>query len=165
MPLTLCPFGVKVPAKKGPAVVPYHTAEMNSYCSSTHRSAHSRPIVSRPRLLLYGDPAYGHSTHLAPALLHAMEKLPVHILDLPTLYANSARTPEESCSQVGCNIEHWPCASPCCGCVWIVDVHIRCTQAFFNCNLTTYYHLIFCCALPMVATAATRINHLLLNFR
>ena len=109
--MTLCPLGVEVPAKKGPAVMPYHTAEMNSYCSSTHRSAHSRPIVSRPRLLLYGDPAYGHSTHLAPALLHAMEKLPVHILDLPTLYANSARTPEESCSQVGCNIEHWPCAS------------------------------------------------------
>lgn len=73
---------------------------MESYNLISNRSATSRPIVSRPRILLYGDPTQGHTTHLAPALLHCMEKLPVHVLDLPTLYANSARTPEESCSQV-----------------------------------------------------------------
>ncbi|KAM8826436.1 ATPase family AAA domain-containing protein 2B isoform 1-T1 [Synchiropus picturatus] len=77
--------------------------------SSTHRpllhfscSAIQQPTAYRPRLLLAGAPGSGQSTHMAPALLHHLDKLPVHRLDLPTLYSNSAKTPEESCAQVFC---------------------------------------------------------------
>ncbi|XP_056151162.1 ATPase family AAA domain-containing protein 2B [Lampris incognitus] len=76
-------------------------------CPSTHRpllhfsiSALQQPTAYRPRLLLAGPPGSGQSSHLAPALLHHLDKLPVHRLDLPTLYSVSAKTPEESCAQV-----------------------------------------------------------------
>ncbi|XP_078130289.1 ATPase family AAA domain-containing protein 2B isoform X1 [Sander vitreus] len=75
--------------------------------SATHRpflhfssSALQQPTAYRPRLLLTGPPGSGQSSHLAPALLHHLDKLPVHLLDLPTLYSVSAKTPEESCAQV-----------------------------------------------------------------
>ena len=51
-------------------------------------------------MLLSGHPSQGQSSHVAPALLHAMEKLPVHTLDLPALYAVSVKTAEESCADV-----------------------------------------------------------------
>ncbi|XP_040920555.1 ATPase family AAA domain-containing protein 2B isoform X1 [Toxotes jaculatrix] len=63
-------------------------------------SALKQPTAYRPRLLLAGAPGSGQSSHLAPALLHHLDKLPVHRLDLPTLYSVSAKTPEESCAQV-----------------------------------------------------------------
>ncbi|KAM9778795.1 ATPase family AAA domain-containing protein 2B isoform X1 [Syngnathus typhle] len=63
-------------------------------------SPHQQPTAYRPRLLLAGSPGSGQSSHLAPALLHYLDKLPVHRLDLPTLYSTSAKTPEESCAQV-----------------------------------------------------------------
>ncbi|XP_037541679.1 ATPase family AAA domain-containing protein 2B [Nematolebias whitei] len=63
-------------------------------------SALRQPTAYRPRLLLAGMPGSGQSSHLAPALLHHLDKLPVHCLDLPTLYSVSAKTPEESCAQV-----------------------------------------------------------------
>ncbi|XP_049914619.1 ATPase family AAA domain-containing protein 2B isoform X2 [Epinephelus moara] len=75
--------------------------------SATHRpflhfssSALQQPTAYRPRLMLAGAPGSGQSSHLAPALLHHLDKLPVHRLDLPTLYSVSAKTPEESCAQV-----------------------------------------------------------------
>uniref|UniRef100_A0A674P4U3 ATPase family AAA domain containing 2B n=1 Tax=Takifugu rubripes TaxID=31033 RepID=A0A674P4U3_TAKRU len=75
-----------------------------------------QPIAYRPRLLLAGPPGSGQTSHLAPALLHHLDKLPVHRLDLPTLYSISAKTPEESCAQVPhrCSkpeSEHLPWAS------------------------------------------------------
>uniref|UniRef100_A0A8C9W5W2 ATPase family AAA domain-containing protein 2 n=1 Tax=Scleropages formosus TaxID=113540 RepID=A0A8C9W5W2_SCLFO len=63
-------------------------------------SAYHQPTSYRPRLLLAGDRGSGQSTHLAPAVLHCLEKFSVHRLDLPTLYSISAKTPEESCAQV-----------------------------------------------------------------
>uniref|UniRef100_A0A3Q2XF29 ATPase family AAA domain-containing protein 2 n=1 Tax=Hippocampus comes TaxID=109280 RepID=A0A3Q2XF29_HIPCM len=63
-------------------------------------SPHQQPTAYRPRLLLAGSPGSGQSSHLAPALLHHLDKLPVHRLDLPTLYSTTAKTPEESCAQV-----------------------------------------------------------------
>uniref|UniRef100_A0A8D3C6V3 ATPase family AAA domain-containing protein 2 n=1 Tax=Scophthalmus maximus TaxID=52904 RepID=A0A8D3C6V3_SCOMX len=63
-------------------------------------SALQQPTAYRPRLLLAGPSGSGQSCHLAPALLHHLDKLPVHRLDLPTLYSVSAKTPEESCAQV-----------------------------------------------------------------
>ncbi|XP_062323855.1 ATPase family AAA domain-containing protein 2B isoform X1 [Osmerus eperlanus] len=63
-------------------------------------SALLQPTAFRPRLLLSGPPGSGQTSHLAPALLHHLDKLSVHCLDLPTLYSVSAKTPEESCAQV-----------------------------------------------------------------
>ncbi|XP_069742501.1 ATPase family AAA domain-containing protein 2B isoform X3 [Narcine bancroftii] len=63
-------------------------------------SALHQPISHRPRLLLCGNKGSGQSSHLAPALLHSLEKFSVHRLDLPALYSVSAKTPEESCAQV-----------------------------------------------------------------
>uniref|UniRef100_A0A8B9KRC0 ATPase family AAA domain containing 2B n=1 Tax=Astyanax mexicanus TaxID=7994 RepID=A0A8B9KRC0_ASTMX len=60
----------------------------------------NQPTSYRPRLLLTGPQGSGQSTHLAPALLHHLDKFTVHRLDLPTLYSVSAKTPEESCAQV-----------------------------------------------------------------
>lgn len=68
--------------------------------SSVIRSVLRQPTAYRPRLLLAGPPGSGQTSHLAPALLHHLDKLPVHRLDLPTLYSVSAKTPEESCAQV-----------------------------------------------------------------
>lgn len=62
--------------------------------------AHRHPSTHRPRLLLAGHQDQGQTSHLAPAVIHYMEQLPVHTLDLSALYANSARTPEESCAQL-----------------------------------------------------------------
>ncbi|CAH1772433.1 unnamed protein product [Owenia fusiformis] len=64
------------------------------------KAAYSTPTTYRPRLLCTGLPGQGQSSHLAPAILHQFERLPVHILDLPSLYANSAKTPEEACAHI-----------------------------------------------------------------
>ena len=50
--------------------------------------------------MLTGCGDQGQTSHIAPAILHHMEQLPVHTLDLPSLFAVSARSPEESCAQV-----------------------------------------------------------------
>ena len=63
---------------------------------------HATPSVYRPRLILCGRGGMGQSSHLAPALLHAMEDLQVQTIDLPALFAVSSKTPEEACTQV------WP---------------------------------------------------------
>uniref|UniRef100_A0A8C2Z2V2 Bromo domain-containing protein n=1 Tax=Cyclopterus lumpus TaxID=8103 RepID=A0A8C2Z2V2_CYCLU len=56
-----------------------------SSTSSSFLGAAKHPTSQRPRMLLSGRPASGHSSHLAPALLHALERLPV------------GTTPEEAC--------------------------------------------------------------------
>nr|XP_033792234.1 ATPase family AAA domain-containing protein 2B isoform X2 [Geotrypetes seraphini] len=63
-------------------------------------SAYHQPTSYRPRLLLSGEKGSGQTSHLAPALLHTLEKFSVHRLDLPALYSVSAKTPEESCAQI-----------------------------------------------------------------
>ncbi|XP_075301293.1 ATPase family AAA domain-containing protein 2B [Opisthocomus hoazin] len=81
------------PKKKSSAAI------CKPYLHSTISSYH-QPGSHRPRLLLSGERDLGQTSHLAPALLHALEKFPVHRLDLPALYSVSAKTPEESCAQV-----------------------------------------------------------------
>ncbi|XP_077547266.1 ATPase family AAA domain-containing protein 2-like isoform X3 [Haemaphysalis longicornis] len=54
----------------------------------------------RPRLLVCGRPGLGQTTHVAPAVLHLLEHLPLHRLDLPALHSVTARAPEEACAQV-----------------------------------------------------------------
>ncbi|XXQ38630.1 AAA+ ATPase domain-containing protein [Plasmodiophora brassicae] len=54
-------------------------------------------IPLRPRILLHAPPGYGQS-HLAAAVLHALEEFPVYSLGLPALVADpQTQTPEESC--------------------------------------------------------------------
>ncbi|XP_059444703.1 ATPase family AAA domain-containing protein At1g05910 isoform X1 [Corylus avellana] len=54
------------------------------------------PLVYRPRLLLYGGEGTGLD-HIGPAILHELEKFPVHSLGLPSLLSDpSAKTTEEA---------------------------------------------------------------------
>ncbi|KAI4372733.1 hypothetical protein MLD38_010932 [Melastoma candidum] len=54
------------------------------------------PLVYRPRLLLHGSEGVGLD-HLGPAILHELEKFPVHFLGLASLLSDlSAKTPEEA---------------------------------------------------------------------
>ncbi|XP_074510873.1 ATPase family AAA domain-containing protein 2 isoform X3 [Sebastes fasciatus] len=67
---------------------------------SLNRSVLSQPTSYRPRLLLEGRPGSGQSSHLAPAVLHALEKFTVYTLDMAVLFGASATAPEETCAQV-----------------------------------------------------------------
>lgn len=54
------------------------------------------PVVYRPRLLLCGKEGAGLD-HIGPAVLHELERFPVHSLGLPSLMSDpSAKTPEEA---------------------------------------------------------------------
>ncbi|NXS73879.1 ATAD2 protein, partial [Pandion haliaetus] len=63
------------------------------------RNAYYQPTSCRPRFLLVGEPGYGQTSHLAPAVIHALEKFPVYTLDLSVLFV-SITSPEETCAQV-----------------------------------------------------------------
>ncbi|KAG8234841.1 hypothetical protein J437_LFUL014690, partial [Ladona fulva] len=52
------------------------------------------------RFLIVGDTSQGHTTHLAPALLHSFDHIRVHTLDICTLYEESGRSAEEAVIQV-----------------------------------------------------------------
>ncbi|XP_065608190.1 ATPase family AAA domain-containing protein 2 [Cyrtonyx montezumae] len=63
------------------------------------RTAFWQPTSCRPRLLLVAKARYGLASHLAPAVLHALEMFPVHTLDLSVLFI-SASSPEETCARL-----------------------------------------------------------------
>ncbi|XP_071885987.1 ATPase family AAA domain-containing protein 2-like [Anas platyrhynchos] len=63
------------------------------------RSAFCEPTSRRPRLLIVGKEGYGQVSYVAPVVLHALEKFPVHTLDLSVLLTNIA-PPEEICGQL-----------------------------------------------------------------
>ncbi|XP_040399796.1 ATPase family AAA domain-containing protein 2-like [Cygnus olor] len=62
------------------------------------RSAYYKPPSCQPHLLIVGKAGYGQVSYLAPAVLHALEKFPVHTLDLSLLFTNIA-PPEEICGE------------------------------------------------------------------
>ncbi|TKS89215.1 ATPase family AAA domain-containing protein 2 [Collichthys lucidus] len=66
------------------------------------RSAVKHPTSYRPRMLLAGRPGAGQTSHLAPAVLHALERFTVHSLDSAVLFGVSCTSPEETCAQVFC---------------------------------------------------------------
>lgn len=66
------------------------------------RSAVNHPMSHRPRMLLVGRPGAGQSSHLAPAVLHALERFPVHSLDSAVLFGVSSTSSEEACARVFC---------------------------------------------------------------
>ncbi|KOC69789.1 ATPase family AAA domain-containing protein 2B [Habropoda laboriosa] len=53
---------------------------------------------SCPRILLCGDDD-SHTRHLGPALLHTLEHLPCHVLDIMTLFEETGRAAEEAIIQ------------------------------------------------------------------
>jgi SpoVK/Ycf46/Vps4 family AAA+-type ATPase len=57
-------------------------------------------LTHRPRLLVLASEGQGQRTYLAPALLHMMEAMPCQKLDIPALFSNSARSPEEAITQI-----------------------------------------------------------------
>ncbi|XP_013879634.1 ATPase family AAA domain-containing protein 2 [Austrofundulus limnaeus] len=67
---------------------------------NVNRSVLSQPTSYRPRLLLEGRPGSGQTSHLGPAVLHALEKFTVYTLDLAVLFGVSATAPEEACAQI-----------------------------------------------------------------
>lgn len=66
----------------------------------SRRSAVKQPTSHRPRMLLAGRPGAGQTSHLAPAVLHALERFTVHSLDSAVLFGVSSTSPEEACAQV-----------------------------------------------------------------
>ncbi|XP_047460998.1 ATPase family AAA domain-containing protein 2-like isoform X7 [Mugil cephalus] len=66
------------------------------------RSAVKQPTSHRPRMLLAGRPGSGQTSHLAPAVLYALERFTVHSLDSAVLFGVSSTSPEEACAQVFC---------------------------------------------------------------
>ncbi|XP_012149775.2 ATPase family AAA domain-containing protein 2-like isoform X2 [Megachile rotundata] len=54
--------------------------------------------TSCPRMLLCGDDD-SHTRHLGPALLHTLEHLPCHMLDVTTLFEETGRAAEEAIIQ------------------------------------------------------------------
>nr|XP_033789638.1 ATPase family AAA domain-containing protein 2 isoform X2 [Geotrypetes seraphini] len=65
-----------------------------------NRHVYQQPISYRPRFLLTGEPGMGQGSHLAPAVLHALEKFSVYTLDLAVLFGVSVTSPEETCAQL-----------------------------------------------------------------
>lgn len=51
-------------------------------------------------MLLVGRPGSGQTSHLAPAVLHALERYAIHSLDSAVLFGVSSVSPEEACAQV-----------------------------------------------------------------
>ncbi|KAM6283304.1 ATPase family AAA domain-containing protein 2 isoform 2-T2 [Porphyrio hochstetteri] len=66
---------------------------------SLSRNVYYQPTSFRPRFLLVGEPGYGQASHLAPAVIQALEKFPVYTLDLSVLFAGTT-SPEETCAQL-----------------------------------------------------------------
>ena len=72
------------------------------------RDARSEPLcadggVARPRVLVSGSEGFGQD-HLAPALLHALEGLPVHSIGLPALLSDASARCYHAMPFVTCNI-------------------------------------------------------------
>ncbi|NXC06727.1 ATAD2 protein, partial [Orthonyx spaldingii] len=79
--------------------VPINHLFLNLFCSYCCRNPRCQPTSFRPRFLLVEDPGCGQAFHLAPAVIHALEKFPVYTLDLPALFV-STTSPEETCAQL-----------------------------------------------------------------
>ncbi|XP_007435947.1 ATPase family AAA domain-containing protein 2 isoform X2 [Python bivittatus] len=84
-----------------------------------NRNAYHQPTSYRPRLLITGKPEFGQASHLAPAVIHALEKFPVYTLDLSILFGVSSKTPEETCAQLICEAKR---TAP--SIIYIPNIHI-----------------------------------------
>nr|XP_038024902.1 ATPase family AAA domain-containing protein 2-like [Anas platyrhynchos] len=82
------------------------------------RSAFCEPTSRRPRLLIVGKEGYGQVSYVAPAVLHTLEKFPVHTLDLSVLLTN-VTPPEEICGQL---IQNAQKTAP--SIIYVPDIHL-----------------------------------------
>ncbi|XP_068528694.1 ATPase family AAA domain-containing protein 2 isoform X2 [Anas acuta] len=82
------------------------------------RSAFCEPTSCRPRLLIVGKEGYSQVSYVAPAVLHALEKFPIHTLDLSVLLTNVA-PPEEICGQLIRNAQK---TAP--SIIYVPDIHL-----------------------------------------
>ena len=71
-----------------------------SHFLGTSSNPHVLPAVHHPRLVLCGQADMGQSSYLGPAVIHALEDLPVRIISLETVFNSSSRCPEEAFIQV-----------------------------------------------------------------
>ncbi|XP_038199344.1 ATPase family AAA domain-containing protein 2 isoform X1 [Arvicola amphibius] len=86
--------------ENGLAQKTFNQAKENFNFLHLNRNACYQPMSFRPRLLIVGEPGFGQSSHLAPAVIHALEKITVYTLDIPVLFGISTTSPEETCSQM-----------------------------------------------------------------
>ncbi|KAL7381337.1 hypothetical protein ABVT39_004286 [Epinephelus coioides] len=96
--------GLMYGGDEGPGTSSISTPATSKSTNFLHfaRSAVKHPTSHRPRMLLAGRPGAGQTSHLAPALLHALERFTVHSLDSAVLFGVSSTSPEEACAQVFC---------------------------------------------------------------
>ncbi|XP_032078684.1 ATPase family AAA domain-containing protein 2 [Thamnophis elegans] len=94
-------------------------SEKQTHFLNFNRNACHQPTSCRPRLLISGEPEYGQASHLAPAVIHALEKFPVYTLDLSILFGVSSKTPEETCAQLICEAKR---TAP--SIIYIPNIHI-----------------------------------------
>ncbi|XP_070604357.1 ATPase family AAA domain-containing protein 2 isoform X2 [Erythrolamprus reginae] len=94
-------------------------SEEQAHFLNFNRNAYHQPTSCRPRLLISGRPEYGQASHLAPAVIHALEKFPVYTLDLSMLFGVSSKTPEETCAQLICEAKR---TAP--SIIYIPNIHI-----------------------------------------
>ncbi|XP_047381126.1 ATPase family AAA domain-containing protein 2 isoform X2 [Sciurus carolinensis] len=78
----------------------FNKAKENFNFLHLNRNACYQPMSFRPRILIVGEPGFGQGSHLAPAVIHALEKFTVYTLDIPVLFGVSATSPEETCAQM-----------------------------------------------------------------
>ena len=62
--------------------------------------SHVPPVLCYPRLVLCGQADMGQSSHLGPALIHALEDLPVYMMNPQTMFSSTTGCPEQACIQV-----------------------------------------------------------------
>ncbi|XP_023574583.1 ATPase family AAA domain-containing protein 2 [Octodon degus] len=86
--------------ENGPSQKSFSKAKENFNFLHLNRNTCYQPMSFRPRMLIVGEPGFGQGSHLAPAVIHALEKFAVYTLDIPVLFGVSAASPEETCAQV-----------------------------------------------------------------
>uniref|UniRef100_A0A452VAZ7 ATPase family AAA domain-containing protein 2 n=1 Tax=Ursus maritimus TaxID=29073 RepID=A0A452VAZ7_URSMA len=86
--------------ENGPSQKSFNKAKENFNFLHLNRNACYQPMSFRPRILIVGEPGFGQGSHLAPAVIHALEKFAVYTLDIPVLFGVSATSPEETCAQM-----------------------------------------------------------------
>merc|ERR1711971_921977 len=79
-----------------PRLRPLLTSVVGEICQKIDEVNKGHEFSYRPRILIRARPGQCVSTYIAPAILHHLEKLPCHKLDIPSLNSNSARSPEEA---------------------------------------------------------------------
>ncbi|KAK7898164.1 hypothetical protein WMY93_019017 [Mugilogobius chulae] len=104
-PVQTCPILSK-PVQTCPNPVPKPVSNLSLTCPkpvpNLSRERGQAAHCSPTSLLLLGRPGSGQSSHLAPAVLHTLERFTVHSLETAVLFGVSSTTPEEACAQVFC---------------------------------------------------------------